>query len=443
MKRLVLCLLGLFLAARSLSAADLPNILYILSDDQAWTDYGFMGHETIQTPHLDKLAAQSATFPRGYVPTSLCRPSLATLITGLYPHQHKVSGNDPVFMAQRGTPRYKSPEYRRLNERLISNLQQHPMLPGLLAKQGYVSFQSGKWWEGDSGRGGFTAGMTHGDVERGGRHGDAGLDIGRDGMQPIFDFIDSAGDKPWFVWYAPFLPHTPHNPPQRILKKYAAPGKSEHVAKYQAMCEWFDETCGQLLTHLDEQGLSENTLVVYVTDNGWIQNPDAPRYAPKSKRSPYDGGIRTPILLRWTGRIEPARYDDALISSIDLPPTILAAAGLEPTPEMPGLNLLEVCRNQGRTGREQIFGEIFDHDIANVDVPAESLQYRWCIDGDWKLILPAKEELQAATGDGVVRKSVELYNLEQDPFEEHNRAQQHPEIVQRLTRAINEWWPGK
>src|SRR5687767_1652268 len=93
---------GLFVAllsalcgsVRAANAAP-PNIVLIVSDDQAWTDYGFMGHPLIQTPNLDKLAARSAFFPRGYVPTALCRPSLATLITGLYAHQHKISGNDP------------------------------------------------------------------------------------------------------------------------------------------------------------------------------------------------------------------------------------------------------------------------------------------------------------------------------------------------------------
>ena len=90
--------LVVFASALSLRAADgPPNIVLLLSDDQAWTDYGFMGHEYIETPHLDALAKRSAVFPRGYVPTALCRPSLATLATGLYVHQHKISGNDPAI----------------------------------------------------------------------------------------------------------------------------------------------------------------------------------------------------------------------------------------------------------------------------------------------------------------------------------------------------------
>ena len=101
-------------------------------------------------------------------------------------------------------------------------------------------------------------------------------------MQPIYDFIaDAQSDgKPFFVWYAPMLPHTPHNPPERLLAKYQDKTPSPHVAKYWAMVEWFDETCGQLLDHLDKQGLAENTIVCYVTDNGWIQDPNGERLRP-------------------------------------------------------------------------------------------------------------------------------------------------------------------
>jgi arylsulfatase A-like enzyme len=393
-----------------------PNVVMIVSDDQAWTDFGFMGHPTIRTPHLDRLARESATFTRGYVPSSLCRPSLATMITGLYPHQHGISGNDPP----KGTDRSE----------MLRHIRRTPTLPRMLGELGYVSLQTGKWWEGAPENGGFTAGMTHGDPARRGRHGDDGLKIGRDGMQPIFDFIDNAGDRPFFVWYAPLLPHSPHTPPQRLLDKYTADGKSIHVARYQAMCEWFDESCGELLDYLDRKQLTENTLVVFVTDNGWIQDQNSPRFAPKSKRSPYDGGLRTPIMLRWPGRIPPGRHE-ALVSSIDLAPTILKAAGLEPTDDMPGLNLLDVIAAGGKTGRNTLFGEIFDHDVADIDRPAASLQYRWCVDGRWKLILPAGSD-----------ERVELYDLAADPHELHNIANEHPDRVARLTQAISDWWPA-
>jgi len=412
-----------------------PNVVLILSDDQAWNDYSFMGHEAIKTPRIDKLAAESATFTRGYVPDSLCRPSLATLITGLYAHQHGIVGNDPVIKPIKGTPKYNTPEYLELNQRLIKHIEKVPTLPRLLADKGYLSMQSGKWWEGDYTRGGFTHGMTHGDPMRGGRHGDAGLKIGREGMKPVFDFIDEAtkAQKPYFVWYAPFLPHSPHNPPQRLLDKYTAEGKSIHVARYQAMCEWFDETCGELLDYVDKKEQRDNTIVIYVCDNGWIQDEQSPRYAPRSKRSQYDGGLRTPIMVRWPGHVESARFENTLISSVDIAPTILAAVGIKAPARMPGLNLLDVAAHEGKTDREAIFGEVLAHDIVDVDVPHASLLYQWGIEAtnaegkSWKLILSADNS------------PPELYELIADPMEQHNLADKHPDIVSRLTKKIVTW----
>lgn len=394
-----------------------PNVLLLLGDDQAWGDFGFMGHPEIRTPHLDALAAQGAVFSRSYVPSSLCRPSLATLITGRYPHQHKISGNDPP----KGTPR----------EAMLQHIQREPTIPKLLAKRGYVSLQTGKWWEGAPALGGFTEAMTHGDPARGGRHGDVGLRIGRETLQPVYDFIDGHKNQPFFVWYAPMMPHTPHNPPERLLAKYRGADKPITVARYHAMCEWFDETIGELLAYLDRKQLSDNTLVVFVTDNGWIQDTQKQVYAPRSKRSPYEGGIRSPIILRWPGRIPPGKYD-TLASSIDLAPTILAAAGAEVPAELPGLNLLPIIQAGEKSPRNQLFGEIFDHDVAEIDRPAASLLYRWTIQDQWKLILPTAAGARP-----------ELYDLSADPTEDHDLAAAQPERVRKLTADIDQWWNAR
>jgi len=409
-------LLMTFSLATAPAAADQPNVVMIIGDDQAWGDFGFMGHEVIRTPNIDRLASQSLVFTRGYVPSSLCRPSLASMATGLYPHQHKITSNDPP----RGTA----------GRPQIANIDRLPTLPRLLAEKGYVSLQTGKWWEGHYSRGGFTSGMTRGYPKPGGRHGDAGLTIGRKGMGPIFDFIDSAGRRPFFIWYAPFLPHSPHNPPKELLDKYCDKTESIHVARYWAMCEWFDRTCGQLLDYLDKKKLAENTLVVFVTDNGWIQRPDSPRYAPRSKQSPNEGGIRTPIMLRWPGRIEPKTDGQTPVISIDLAPTILNACGLKPTSEMQGVNLLDTEAPQRR---EAVFGEIFTHNAVKVNQPASSLRYRWCIRQEWKLIVP-----QAANEPD---KQTQLYDIEADPHETKDLAPQQPERVKRLREKIGAWWP--
>lgn len=448
--RFSLFLSGLLLTitASSASCAEPPNIVYIISDDQAWTDYGFLGHPEIETPHLDQLAKSSAVFRRGYVPTALCRPSLATLITGKYAFQHKISGNDPALLPAMQKPGGRRPEpqeYRDLRAKLISQIDHHPTVPRLLKKAGYVSHQSGKWWEGHFSRGGFTRGMTRGFPKPGGRHGDDGLKIGRQGMQPVLNFISQSvtDQKPFFVWYAPFLPHTPHNPPQRLFEKYKAKGiESDHVARYYAMVEWFDETCGELLNHLDQTGVRNNTLVVYVGDNGWIQQTEANGFAPRSKQSPNEGGTRQPTLFSWPGTIQPGDRGQQLCSSVDIVPTTLAAAGGEMPQDLPGFNLLPILKSGEATPREQVLGESFAHDVADIENPEESLLYRWVIDGKWKLLL---------TYDGKVgrygqhhprtEKQPQLYDLLADPHETKNLAADHPDVVARLAQDLQDWWP--
>ena len=413
-------------AAAPVGATQPPNIVLIISDDHAWTDYSFMGHPHIRTLNIDRLAAESRLFARGYVPSSLCCPSLASIITGLYPHQHRITSNDPPLPPGMTAREFRqSPAFQQGREVMNRHLEAVPTLPRMLAKANYVSLQTGKWWQGNYRRGGFTHGMTRGE-----RHGDAGLDIGRKTMQPIYDFIAEArrDGRPFFVWYAPMMPHDPHNPPQRLLKKYKPLAPSLPVARYWAMVEWFDETVGSLLDYLDEQRLAKNTIVVYVADNGWITDPETGRYAPKSKQSPYDGGLRTPIMIRWPGRVQPGRLD-ALASSIDLVPTLLVAAGLEPTPQMHGINLLD---DEAARHRKVIFGECFTHESQDLYEPAASLRWRWMIDGDWKLILPhAANEPDSPP---------ELYNLAADPHEKQNLAEQQTARVAAMREQIDRWW---
>lgn len=407
-----------------------PNVLMLIGDDQAYGDYGFMGSPVVQTPNLDKLASQSLVFTRGYVPSSLCRPSLATMITGLYPHQHLITSNDPPKEEKQDNAKWLA-----LREEMVALFEKSPSLARLLGEAGYVSHQSGKWWEGNACRcGGFTEGMTHGDPEKGGRHGDAGLTIGRQGVQPVLEFLNKAkaDQKPFFVWYAPMMPHTPHNPPERLLAKYKDKTPSLFVAKYWAMCEWFDETLGEILNHLEKTGLAENTLVVYLHDNGWIQDPTRDRFAPRSKQSQYDGGLRTPIVLRWPGRISPRVDRTHAVSSVDLAPTILKAAGLKPTPAMPGVNLLDA---QAVASRKAIFGTCFTHNAVDIRDPSKNIRWRWVLSGDWKLIVPDPVN----EPDSVV----ELYNVTVDPEERDNRAASEPARVAELKKQLDAWWPGR
>ncbi len=422
--------------SKTSSLTRLPNIVLIISDDQAWTDYSFMGHPHIQTPHIDKLAKESLTFTHGYVPTSLCAPSLASMITGLYPRHHLVLGNDRVLPQDKlknkrtpGTSVYEA--WRGDNYKsVIQNFRTLNTLPKLLKEKGYLSFQTGKWWIGDYANGGFDYGMTHGDRERGGRHGDYGLEIGRKGMDTLYNYIDIALEKeqPFFMWYAPFLPHTPHNPPDSLLKKYLPNAPTPYIAKYWAMCEWFDTTCGQLMNYLDDRGQTENTLFVYVCDNGWVQNENNAQYNKISKRSPYDYGLRTPIMYKWKGKIIPKIESDLISSSIDIIPTILNMLNIDQPNNLEGINVLDESKLQNR---KAVLGEIYAHDFNTIE---ESMYYKMAITNPYKLILPDEKNKP--------NEEVQLFDIFNDPFETENLANSNPEIVQELKEIIDHSWEG-
>lgn len=439
---LIATLIALQFSCGFANADDRPNIVLIISDDQAWTDYGFMGHSAIKTPNLDALAKRSLVMERGYVSAPLCRPSLASMVTGLYPFQHGITGNDVDGGNNRAA----------LDLPMRAAFHRHPSIIKTLVDSGYLAHQSGKWWEGSWQDGGFTHGMTHGDPKRRGRHGDAGLKIGREGLEPVTDFIDTAvaEEKPFFLWYAPFLPHTPHNPPERLLKKYTKPGRAKDVARYYAMCEWFDETCGELTNYLDKKKIADNTIVLYICDNGWAApstNADDPNqklwkgYAQRSKSTPYENGIRTPIMISWPGKVKPENVPD-FAHAIDLFPTIAAATGVAVPKNLQGINLLD---SKARKSRKRVFGvcnSTHNISIGNTD---ETLQYLWCVEDKWKLLarydgLDTTKYRNLHVWD---KARFRLYNLADDPHEKNDLAAKHPEVVKRLNQAIEKWHKAK
>lgn len=417
------------------NAEQRPNVVIIVADDMGFRDFGFMGSKVVKTPNIDRLASQSYVFPNAYVVNSLCRPSLVSILTGQYPHQHRVHFNDPPD----GTD-------RRLGEMFI---HEAPALPRLLATAGYRSFQTGKFWEGKPENAGFTEGMSHGDPSRSekhpglgklaGRHGDLGLKIGRDSMQPIAEFLDKNAGEPVFVWYAPMMPHTPFNPPEKYVAMYQSGGFHPKVAQYYAMCTWFDDTVGELMAMLEQRKMVDNTLVVFCVDNGWETNIDPSSKQPftaRSKRSPFELGSRSPTMFRWPGKIQPTKNAE-LASSIDIAPTILAAANVAPpsNEELPGVNLLPAMMGRQPYQRDAVFGEVFEHTASQLGDPAKDLQYRWVRSGTHKFI-----DAEASVGGSDM-----LFDLSSDPEEKNNlnADPKHGADVERLRRLLDETWTVK
>ncbi len=440
MRSLLLLLGALTLAAAEPAApAKAPNILMIVSDDHAWFDYGFMGSKAVSTPHLDKLAAESRVFPRGYVTNSLCGPSLASILTGRHVHRHGITGNDPLVPAAVGAAaRQKNPAFLEGRARMIRRFQESPILPRLLGERGYVSLQTGKWWMGDYSTGGFTEGMT-----KGGRHGDVGLDIGRKTLAPLTDFITRSkqAGKPFFAWYAPMMPHDPHTPPERLLAKYRDKSPTPQAARYHAMVEWFDETIGEVRAHLEKEGLTRDTVIVYIADNGWIPRTDKPVVDfDRSKQSPFDGGVRSPILVSLPGRIAPAVMD-VPASAVDLMPTLLKLAGAPVPADGDGLDLLD---DAALRARPFVAGQNSTHDIRELGRPAASLRYRWLVAGDLKLIVSSGLKTGSTQhGSGDATEPPRLFDLKADPHEQRDLAAERPQDLKRLTALLDGWWDGR
>ncbi|MBM4063152.1 MAG: sulfatase, partial [Planctomycetes bacterium] len=245
-----------------------------------------------------------------------------------------------------------------------------------------------------------------------------------------------ASGKPFFVWYAPMLPHQPHDPSADRLARYTGKGPTAAAEKYHAMVEWFDDTIGELDRHLRDRGLEHDTLVVYLADNGW--DAAAGLASKRAKLTPYELGIRTPILVRWPGHVAARRDEQHLASIVDVVPTILRAAGIEPPERLPGVDLRDEA---AVAARRTIFVEAFTHDVLDLADPQKSVTAQVVIDGWHKLILPGTVRPRRA--HAAAPTEPELFDLREDPGETRNLAAQQPETVARLQELQQAFWRAR
>lgn len=445
--------------------AQTPNVVYIIADDQTYRDFGFMGSQDALTPHIDKLAAQSARFLNGYVPTSLCSPSLGVMLTGRYPHQSGLHYNHPPPGNSGFNKMASAAEYEAARSPAFEIIRSQPTLPRTLGTLGYRSFQTGKFWEGHFSNAGFSEGMTifkpaphlnytgvtrtfkdgsqaaHG-------NGDHGLAIGRETMQPIADFLDHNGKKqPFFLWYAPYLPHQPHDSPQKYFDLHRKRGAAEHRIPYLASVSQFDDTVGELMAMIEQRGLTKVTLFIFVVDNGWTPGTERMKKSPQefehtheSKYSPFEDGLRTPILIRWDGHTKAATHEQ-LVSSVDLLPTVLTVIGKpNAIASLPGHSLWSAAIGETKLADQTVFGEIYPGDASSLGHPSRDIAYRWIRSGSLKLIVPSGK---TAWGGYLTENA--LFDVVADPGENTNLAAkpEHAVALENLRRQLDAWWaPG-
>jgi uncharacterized sulfatase len=454
-----------------------PNVIFMLADDQSWYDYSFMRRPNVEqaainmktrsntnipqvarTPAIDRLADEGLAYIHGYT-APVCRPTLMSIITGTYLHQHWIVGNDLV--SARGQGQAARIDDTSLEARILSF---NPLTRTLANQLGYTSFQTGKWWEGDYAHGGFTHGDTRDSIAIAtrppqwtgsapsyirARQGDWGLMTGRvdyvngiaapahpipyaNTIKTATDFINTqvAADQPFFLWYSPYLPHDPFDPPAGLLSQYTALGLNSTDANFYANIERLDGGVGALLDHLDTKGIANNTIIMFICDNGrQFNTPNT-----DGKTSPYDSGARTPIIIRWPDRIKPGGPIEPQIirtpvNMVDMVPTVHHALGLPVPPEMQGINLLDPA---AVAARGTVFGSDHDVEILTLNDPTESLENRWAVRDGWKLILNTsgtKELYQLYNGSTPV-----------DPHETNNLAVGNPRLVNELTMEIVNWY---
>ena len=377
-----------------------------------------MGSPIAQTPSLDRLAQEGVSFTHAFNTGNTCRPSLMTLLTGLYPEQWRQRISK---LQQAGTSRAAFRE-----------IQDFETLPGLLRERGYVSFQGGKYWEGTYEQGGFTHGMKTQSPGKAGpefrrrNSGGISLELGRKTMQPLWNFLDEfGGRKPFFIWFAPKLPHTPFDAPAGYLERYEGLGLSQQSMAYYANISRFDDLVGELVEALEGRGLREDTLLVYLSDNGWQQDPESRhgRYGgPRGKWSMYELGFRTPVILSWPDRIPRGVKNPALISTVDLFPTLLEFAGIAAPSDRRGRSLQPLLDGAAPEHATPVImqADSFRRNGQIVHSNASALR-----NDSWHYIRQGEEE--------------NLFAIERDPDERRDVAREHPELLRRFRAEIVRW----
>lgn len=434
---------------------DVPNIVLILADDLGAHDLGCYGADLHETPHLDRLASKGTRFTRAYAPSPVCSPSRAAILTGQHPARlHITIWSEGAL---------NGPTDRKLLQaRSLHDLPHNQTtLPERLQAAGYLTALVGKWHLGDAAH----APETHGfDVNIGGTHWGAPATFffpyrgaGRFGGEfryvPHLEFgnpgeyltdrltdeairvIDHAGDRPFFLYLAHYAPHTPIEAKPADVDHFrirVRPGEHHQNATYAAMVRSLDESVGRILAHLRDRGLEDNTIVVFASDNGGFLGAQHGAFGHVTTNAPlrsgkgtlYEGGLRVPLIVHWPGVTTAGTECTELVVLTDLFRTLLAAARLSsPKDADDGMDLAPLLQNPNtRLNRDELFFHYPHYYHAPPSAPASAIR-----SGDWKLIENFEDD------------RVELYNLREDPGEEHERAGPMPERADTLRQRLRQW----
>lgn len=419
-----------------------PNVVLINIDDMGWKDLGFMGSEYYETPNIDALAAQGMVFSNGYAAAANCAPSRACLMTGQWTPRHAIY---TVNSSERGAS-----QDRKIipteNTRILS--QEHRIIPEILKHNAYVTCHAGKWH------------LSHNpleygfDVNIGGGHNGLPLSYyppyknvklkgGEDQhltdliTEHAIEFVDTVS-SPFFLYFSTYAVHTPIQPVKGLVKKYQnKPGSNgQQNAAYASMVENLDRNIGLLMAKLEAEGMLDNTLIIFTSDNGGLYGITKQKPLRAGKGSYYEGGIREPFFFVFKNKIPAKTQSDIPISNLDIFPTILKYAGIDHADvKLDGDDLSSIL--EGKT--HQLTRPLFWHfpiylqaynkaDNENRDSlfrtrPGSVVRY-----GDWKLHYYFEDN------------EMELYHLSEDIGERNNVAEIETEKTAELLGLLKDWW---
>ncbi|MEE2777370.1 MAG: sulfatase [Acidobacteriota bacterium] len=415
----------LMVASSSAGGGAPPSFIVFVADDMAWNDAGAYGHPHIRTPNIDRLARDGMRFDRAFLTTSSCSPSRSSILTGRYPHS---TGAAELHLPLPASQVIVTEPLRDL---------------------GYYTAAAGKWHLGDATRPKF-------DLVVGGGAG------GSEEWSRVLR--ERPRDQPFFFWFAANDPHrdyeegiiaVPHGDDDVVVPPFLPDNAATRadLRLYYDEIARLDGAVGHVLAELEQQGAAENTFVLFLSDNG--------RPFPRSKTTLYDSGIRTPFIVRLPGVAEAGSTTASLISAVDIAPTILDLAGLDPLDSHQGRSFAGILESPRREHREHVFAERNWHDYAararsvrtkrhlyvrneyndlSCNPPRDavrSITYRAMVHLHRSGQLPPEQSTTFLSP----RPEEELYDLEFDAFSLHNLASLpvHAATLAELRAVLGEW----
>ena len=453
-----------------------PNIVFILIDDLGWRDLSCTGSGFYETPNIDRFREQGMRFTRAYAAGPVCSPTRASLLSGKYPAA--VGVTDWINHERPGDAPAGHCRGRLLDAPYLDHLPLEECSPAsALREGGYQTWHVGKWhlgrepWYPENHGFEVNIGGCHqGSPGRGGYFSPWSIDTLREADVPegtyLTDYLtdktlkllrDRDRSRPFFLnlWY--YSVHTPIEAKADKIQKYKEKAKRmgldvlpsleigdfypcEHKKSlrierrilqsdpvYAAMIESLDENIGRLMEELISLGLDEETLVIFSSDNGGLSSaagsPTCNLPLAEGKGWMYEGGLRVPLLIRWPHKVRAGSLSDTPVNSPDLYPTLLEAAGLPLRPEQhrDGESLLPLLEERGALKREALYWH-YPHYGNNGGTPGSSI-----LTAPWKLI------------EFFEHRRIELYNLDEDPGEQHDLSSFEKDRANRLLSRIRQW----